>query len=75
MPLILSGENWRQWLEPKTTKEEIKAWLKPSANEILSYHTISKDISHRNLDTNYPEIQKEVLYPEIGSNRVPGILF
>ena len=75
MPLILSGENWRQWLEPKTTKEEIKALLKPSANEILSYHTISKDISHRNLDTNYPEIQKEVLYPEIGSNRVQNSLF
>lgn len=75
MPLILSGENWRQWVDPKTTKEEIQALLKPSANELLSYHTISKDISHRNRDTNYPEIQKEVLYPEIGSNRVSNTLF
>ncbi len=66
MPLILSDEGWQQWIDPKTTKEELQALLKPSANEILSYHTISKDISHRNQDTNYPEIQKEVLYPEVG---------
>jgi len=46
MPLII-GENWRRWVDPKTIKEEIQALLKPSANEILSYHTISKDISHR----------------------------
>jgi putative SOS response-associated peptidase YedK len=75
MPLILNGEDWRQWLEPKTTKEEIKALLIPSANEILRCHTISKDISHRNLDTNYPEIQKEVLYPEIGGNSPKNTLF
>jgi putative SOS response-associated peptidase YedK len=75
MPLILPNEVWRQWVDLKTTKEEIQAMLKPSANEILSYHTISKDISHSNLDTNYPEIQKEVLYPEIGSNRVQNTLF
>ena len=75
MPLILDDEGWRQWVDPKTTKEEIQALLKPSSNEILSYHTISKDISHRNIDSNYPEIQKEVLYPEIDNNRVPNTLF
>lgn len=68
MPLILLDAAWRQWLNPKTTKEEIQALLKPSPNEILSYHTISKDISHRNIDTNYPGITDEVLYPEIGRN-------
>jgi len=56
-------------------KEEIQALLKPSPNEILSYHTISKDISHRNIDSNNPEIQKEVFYPKIESNRVPKTLF
>jgi len=62
MPLII-GENWRRWVDPKTIKEEIQALLKPSANEILSYHTISKDISHRNIDTNYTEMQKRSALP------------
>lgn len=66
MPLIISDTDWEKWIEPRTTKEEIQALMKPSPNEILSYHTISKAISHRNVDTNYPEIQKEVQYPEIG---------
>jgi len=75
MPLILDDEGWRQWIDPKTTKEEIQALLKPSVNEILSYYTISKDISHRNIDTNYPEIKNEVVYPEIDGKRVTGTLF
>ncbi|MGP8215313.1 MAG: SOS response-associated peptidase [Bacteroidia bacterium] len=66
MPLILTGNDWQQWINPTTTKEAIQALLKPSPNEILGYHTISKAISHRNIDTNYPDIQKEVQYPEIG---------
>ena len=66
MPLILCNEDWQQWIDPKTTKEEIQALLKPSPNEIIGYHTISKAISHRNVDTNYPEIQEAVNYPEIG---------
>ena len=68
MPLILDDKGWRQWIDPKTTKEEIQELMKPSPNEILKYHTISKDISSRNTDNNYPEIQDEVLYPEIGRN-------
>ena len=66
MPLILINEDWQQWIEPKTTKEEIQALLKPSPDNIIGYHTISKAISHKNVDSNYPEIQKVVNYPEIG---------
>jgi putative SOS response-associated peptidase YedK len=66
MPLILDEKGWQEWINPNTTKEEIQALLKPSANEILAYRTISKAISHKNLDCNYPEIQNEVVYPEIG---------
>ena len=61
--------------DPKTTKDEIQALLKPSPNEILSYHTISMDISSRFTDNNYPEIQNEVLYPDIGRDKVPNTLF
>lgn len=35
----------------------------------MHYHSISKDISYRKRDTNYPEIQKEVLYPQIDGDR------
>jgi putative SOS response-associated peptidase YedK len=66
MPLILSDEAWHRWLDPKTSKEELQSMLKPSPSAILNYHSISKDISYRNRDTNCPEIQTEVLYPEIG---------
>jgi putative SOS response-associated peptidase YedK len=66
MPLILTKKDWQQWIDPKTTKEAIQGLLKPSPNEILGFHTISKAISHRNVDTNYIEIQNEVNYPEIG---------
>lgn len=65
MPLILDEKGWMQWIQPKTTKEEIRSLLKPAPNEILSYHTISKDISNRRIDTNYPEIQSEVIYPAL----------
>ncbi|HXB12790.1 MAG TPA: SOS response-associated peptidase [Bacteroidia bacterium] len=65
MPLILDEKGWQQWIDPKSTKEQIQVLLKPSPNEILSYHTISKDISHKNVDCNYPEIQNEVMYPEM----------
>jgi putative SOS response-associated peptidase YedK len=64
MPLILQNEDWKKWIEPETPEREIKDLLKPSDNEMLSYHTISKDISRRDIDTNYPEIQTEVIYPE-----------
>ena len=67
MPLILDDEGRHQWIDPKTTKEEIQALMKPSPNEILKYHTVSKVISHRNMDSNYEEIQDEVKYPEIAS--------
>jgi hypothetical protein len=38
-----------------------------SPEGLLAYHTISKAILHKNVDTNYPEIQNEVKYPEIGT--------
>lgn len=75
MPLILTGEDWRQWLDLKTTPGNLRELMKPAANEILAYHTISKNISHRNMDSNYPEIQMEVLYPEIVNKREQGTLF
>ncbi|MGP8217702.1 MAG: hypothetical protein ACLQQ4_19185, partial [Bacteroidia bacterium] len=53
---------WQQWINPKSTKKEIQGLLKPSPNEVLSYHTISHTISHPNMNTNYPDIQNEVLY-------------
>jgi len=65
MPLIICNEDWRQWIDPKTTKEEIQELLKPSPDDILSFHTISKDISYRDRNTNYPEIQNEVIYQAI----------
>jgi putative SOS response-associated peptidase YedK len=67
MPLILDENGLKQWITPKTTKDEIQALLNPAPNEILSYHTISKDISNRRINSNYPEIQKEVTYPELVS--------
>jgi putative SOS response-associated peptidase YedK len=62
MPLILDDIGWQEWIDPKTTKKKIQSLLKPSPNEILRYHTISHTISHRNMDTNYPDVQNEVLY-------------
>ena len=67
MPLILSQDARKLWLDTKASKEDIVSLFKPSPNEILSYHTISKDISDRRIDSNYPEIQDEVIYPELAT--------
>ena len=68
MPLILSDNDWHTWLNPNADKLDIQTLLKPAPDQILSYHTISKDISNRGFDSNYQEIQEEVLYPEIGQS-------
>jgi putative SOS response-associated peptidase YedK len=75
MPLILSDSDWKKWIDTATTQKELKELLKPSANEILAYRTISKDISNKGMDTNYPEIQTEVSYPEITTNGKQTKLF
>jgi putative SOS response-associated peptidase YedK len=68
MPLILSDTDWQLWIDPKTTKEVLQTLLKPAPNDILRYHPISKAISSRRIDSNYPEIQEELIYDEIGKN-------
>ena len=75
MPLILENEDWQKWMNPDISIDELKGLLKPCPNETLNYHTISKDISHRNMDTNYAEIQKERYYPEIASGNTQSTLF
>lgn len=73
MPLILENDDWRKWINPGTSEKEIKELLKPSTNEGLGYHTISKDISRKYMDSNYPEIQDEKLYPELTPSNNPTL--
>ncbi|HTA27304.1 MAG TPA: SOS response-associated peptidase [Bacteroidia bacterium] len=65
MPLLLDDAGWEKWLDNSALNDEIKSLMTPAPDEWLGYHTISKTISRKNMDTNYAGIEDEVKYPEL----------
>ena len=65
MPVILPPDQWKKWLNPELSKEEMKAMLRPCADETMHAFTISKKITDRGAQTNVPEIKTPFEYPEL----------
>ncbi len=65
MPLILSREDEKKWVEPTLTKEQISALIKPYPETELSAYTISQSVNNARNNRNMPEILERVNYPEL----------
>ncbi len=66
MPVILPKELEGKWLDESLEKEEVLEMTGPYPEEEMQAHTISKLITSRKEDSNVPEVQGEVEYPELG---------
>lgn len=65
MPLILSHETEKDWINPDLTTEEIKKLMKPIDENQMQAHTISKIITNRNENPDKIEVQLPFEYPEL----------
>jgi putative SOS response-associated peptidase YedK len=74
MPVILRKEEWKHWLEPNLSKEQVQEMLIPCDETKMDAHTISKLITTRGADTNVPDIKEPFHYPELASSE-QGSLF
>lgn len=65
MPLIMSNEDGRTWLNPVLSESEIQALMKPYNQEHMQAHTISRKASNVKDFRNFPEIMQPFHYPEL----------
>ncbi len=62
MPVILSGDGEKAWIDPELSAEQSVRYLIPVDEKKMAAHTISKLISKRGLDKNTPELVKPFSY-------------
>ncbi len=65
MPVIIPPYQYKKWLSPDLTKEEIQSYFSPYPEEQMQNHTISKRITSRNDNSNVPETIEPQTYPEL----------
>ncbi len=65
MPLIISKENEKKWIDPDLTAEEVNSLIKPYPETDMTAYTVSKLANGSKNDRNVPEILNEVDYPEL----------
>lgn len=65
MPLILTGENMHQWLNPKLEKENIQELMKTYTEKEMQAHTISKLITSRTENPNQEKVKDVFVYDEL----------
>ena len=63
MPVILSGEDEKRWLDPSVPLSESLGLLKPFSEKEMEAHTISRLITRRGADKNVPDLVKPFDYP------------
>ncbi len=66
MPVILSPENEKAWIDPDLPAGEAMRYLEPVDERLLAAHTISKLISKRGIDKNVPELVQPFSYDNDG---------
>jgi len=74
MPVILSAEFERDWLNPNLTKDDVLAFCQPYDNNKMEAWTISRQITSRTAPKNNPEIIKPFHYPELNDQPIQGTL-
>ena len=65
MPVILPKEHYSSWLRNEITSQQIQELFKSYPESSMGYHTISKTISSRQIDSNIPEVTSPFIYPEL----------
>ena len=65
MPVILPPDQYKKWLTPGLSKEEIGSFFKPYPESEMKAFTISKRITSRTQDPNVPETMEPFIYPEL----------
>lgn len=65
MPVILTKENERHWIEAKLSDIDIRHLLQPIDDSIMQAHTISKRINNNRINSDVENITAEVEYPEL----------
>jgi len=62
MPLILSGDNEKAWIDQDLPAEKAYGYLSPVDDKQMAAHTISKLISKRGVEKNVPELVEPFSY-------------
>lgn len=65
MPVILTKENEKIWLDRNSGRDDLINVLKPLSEDNFEYRTISRLISSRKKNSNVPEVLKEYNYKEL----------
>lgn len=65
MPLIISTEDEKKWIEPTLTKAQINALIKPYNDSDMTAYTVSQTVNSARNNRNVPESTVEVNYPEL----------
>ncbi len=66
MPVILSKEYERDWLNPNLTRDDVLALCEPYNTNLMTAHTISRMITDRKIeDKNIPGVAMPYEYPEL----------
>jgi putative SOS response-associated peptidase YedK len=64
MPVILPQDLQDRWLDPKLSKEEVQALIKPFDESLIKFHTVGR-LKGKNAVGNVPEVENEVRYAEV----------
>ena len=65
MPLILTKDNWQQWLNTNLHESDIKKLMQPLNEDLMTAYTISKRITSRTENPNSVETLQPFEYPEL----------
>lgn len=65
MPVIVSPDRYKEWLNPGLSKEGIQSFFTPYPDSNMQNHSISKLITSRKDNPNVPEVQEPFTYPEL----------
>jgi putative SOS response-associated peptidase YedK len=65
MPLILSKEDEKQWIDPSLNKEDISRLIKPYEASDMQAYSISQAANSARNNRNVPEIMDRVDYPAL----------
>jgi putative SOS response-associated peptidase YedK len=66
MPVILTTEREMEWIAPELSRDQVQQLLIPFDDEKMLAHTVDKKLNNAKIDTNIPEITREIEYPELG---------
>jgi putative SOS response-associated peptidase YedK len=65
MPVIIAPDQYKKWLSPNLSKEDIQSFFTPYPESAMQNHSISKLITSRTENPNVPEVMEPFIYPEL----------